>query len=431
MLFDSLLLGVSGGIDLVKNSTDLSKDISHGWDQLWKDYITNSDSPGSSTHPYYFQQVVWVATIIAVPGIIAFFFNFILRFFMAGGAAAASHGIAYSLVLGLMMFALSNHAAPLGKFSYDLNKLILIFNDHIMTFRTADVTLSDSVNTFKVTEDAKTRVMDKYNECMNSSLDSSGTTSQQSQQSSSVDSSLQGGIERSQRAICLALLKQQVNQWRQDYQTKYCNGIINSCNGAVQYLTYVGQGISDAWNNAQFRYDARQQSTPNQKDPSALTLLSSEIGSAIRNAAGGLYMKTDLFLDQYSSQFGFMHGLVGGLFLLGMFSPVFVSGSLYPISPRPFWTWLILFLHIGLIICLYNVLIGVAATALIKAKADTVTDLQYAYFLGRFAPAIASGIGFFSGWKALSAAQQNAQAIAGAAISVATTIITTAISFLV
>ncbi|NBD31470.1 MAG: hypothetical protein GVY17_00455 [Cyanobacteria bacterium] len=57
-----------------------------------------------------------------------------------------------------------------------------------------------------------------------------------------------------------------------------------------------------------------------------------------------------------------------------------------------------------------------SALLIVKLEAQTFTQLQYAFMLGFFAPAIASGLASWSAWAAVKNAGQSGAQLASASI---------------
>lgn len=413
-------LAVEGGSKLIQKSADVTNALNLGWDKMWQNSILNAVEGG----PYLL--IVAIGMVIAVPGLIAYFYNYIFQFVYGGGAVGLSYAVTYMLVVVLLMALFSGRGETLGKLSYGLNRQILFFNEKLMSVQVARVSADDAIKSLQISNSAKIVLKMEYDKCL-----------QTKRELPSLPSDKQATVEEilnldPQYKCFKDLLNVKIAAIKVSFEAQNCTGLkAIACSGAKRSFDSFANNLRAALDNIKSDAVAKGISELYESYPGSATAKSGlQFGNALGNYLSGQAMKGDLFAQLYSSQVAYMHSLVGCLYLLGLFAPIFIGASFYPFSPRTCWVWLITFLHVGLAIVTYSVLIGASAMALVEAKAETVTDLQYAYMLGRFAPALSGGLAFFSAWKAASAAHANGQAIASTAVSVTSSVILSAIRVL-
>lgn len=136
----------------------------------------------------------------------------------------------------------------------------------------------------------------------------------------------------------------------------------------------------------------------------------------------------------WACQWAFVNILEATLLLTATLAPVFAGLSMLPLGKRPIWAWASTFLGVFSAQMGYTIIIGVAATVLVKAGAQSISDLAFLAFICIFAPMLAILIGGGGGmalFNGISSATTNlasgAIAPAGAAVLGGATRITQAI----
>jgi hypothetical protein len=88
-------------------------------------------------------------------------------------------------------------------------------------------------------------------------------------------------------------------------------------------------------------------------------------------------------------QWAFANLIELSMLLTGLIGPIAAAGSMIPMSTRPLWAWLIGFFSLGLAKFSYNVIIGLAATVVVAADAQSSADIGFLLLLSILAPVLA------------------------------------------
>ena len=91
-------------------------------------------------------------------------------------------------------------------------------------------------------------------------------------------------------------------------------------------------------------------------------------------------------------QWAFSSILELAMLLTGLIGPIAVAGSAMPLQGRPLWAWLTGFFSLGMAKFSYNIIIGLAATVLVAAEAQSDSDLGFLLLIGVLAPILALSI---------------------------------------
>jgi hypothetical protein len=96
---------------------------------------------------------------------------------------------------------------------------------------------------------------------------------------------------------------------------------------------------------------------------------------------------------------------------------VFTGLSMLPLGKKPIWAWASAFLGVFSAQMGYTIIIGVTATVLVKAGAQTISDLAFLAFICIFAPVLAVLIGGGGGMALFSGISNAATGLATTAIA--------------
>lgn len=427
MFLQPQLFALDGGSEIATNAVKTTEAIVRGWETVWQQTIVNPPVNGS------YWQVCWVATWVMIVGGLVFLFNRATRIFENGHLSSAhfSQAITYFLVPGMIWMGLVNHGAMAANLSYSMNRVILFSNEKIMQTQIASTSFEESVKAMQLTSLAQNELRQKYQDCMDlkDQPPPAGTDGK--------TVPLDDVLANNRQFQCFQALNDQMAKLRDAFATRNCYGLYAiTCNGVFRIFqeaaSAIGQGLEDAAN--QIGDDLKNKSTAGVAGYFFTTDVPLIIGGAVaRNvgdymAGGALHAWLKPLL--YAFQFDYMNTLIGGLFLCGMSGPIAFAASLFPFTPRTIWTWAIAFFSFGMAIFLYSVLIGTVASLLVSAQAETFTAMQYALFLGLFAPAISSTLALGGAWVAARAAQSNSHSVGTFGFSMVSSFLTTAMQLL-
>lgn len=91
-------------------------------------------------------------------------------------------------------------------------------------------------------------------------------------------------------------------------------------------------------------------------------------------------------------QWAFANILELSMLLTGLMGPIAVAGSVIPLQGRPLWAWLTGFFSLGMAKFSYSVIVGLAATVVVAADAQTLNDFGFLLLISVLAPALALAI---------------------------------------
>lgn len=123
----------------------------------------------------------------------------------------------------------------------------------------------------------------------------------------------------------------------------------------------------------------------------------------------------------WTLQWAFVNVLEAALLMTATFAPIAMGLSLLPLGARPIWAWASGFASLFGVQIGYNILVGLAATVIVKAGGQSASDLGFLAFISIFAPAlavaIASGGGLSLYWGIANNAPMLARIVVDAASS--------------
>ncbi|MEL6779691.1 MAG: hypothetical protein AAFO06_20825, partial [Cyanobacteria bacterium J06597_16] len=91
-------------------------------------------------------------------------------------------------------------------------------------------------------------------------------------------------------------------------------------------------------------------------------------------------------------QWAFSSILELAMLLTGLIGPIAVAGSAIPLQARPLWAWLTGFFSLGMAKFSYNIIIGLAATVIVAADAQSQNSLGFLLLIGVLAPILALAV---------------------------------------
>lgn len=375
-------LALEGASELINQSADVSRDIAQGWDDIWTDTIVNA--PSNEAYSLVVDGALWLALVSSIVWIM----NWAPRF-IRGQMLAHS---AFYLIIPVLIFAgLANNGETLGNLSYGINRLIIYGNELVLQQEIGAISAEEAIQEMNLTNIAASQLRSQFNTCAN------------------LEPSTSGGTDP--RKKCFEELQANIDDLEAQFQNDFCSGALDPICGGLDIFTDFRNALGEAISEANSEYN---EASPNQFYARfMLTEVAKRTGSYI--LANTVKSSMDHILR--AIQWGYMTMLMGGMFLLGLSAPFFVAASLIPFHPRTFWTWLIGFLSFGLAIFFYNILVGTTARLIVEAEATTLSQLQYAFMLGFFAPALSSGLAGWSAWAAAKNAGQNGAQLAAATTS--------------
>ncbi|RAM49237.1 MAG: hypothetical protein C6Y22_23055 [Hapalosiphonaceae cyanobacterium JJU2] len=115
----------------------------------------------------------------------------------------------------------------------------------------------------------------------------------------------------------------------------------------------------------------------------------------------------------YALQWAFVNILEAALIMTATFAPIALGLSLLPLGSKPIWAWASGFIALFGVQLGYNIVVGLAATVIVAAGAQSASDLAFLAFISIFAPALAlliaggGGLALYTGINSRVAALVN------------------------
>ncbi|RUT03801.1 hypothetical protein DSM106972_047150 [Dulcicalothrix desertica PCC 7102] len=116
----------------------------------------------------------------------------------------------------------------------------------------------------------------------------------------------------------------------------------------------------------------------------------------------------------YALQWAFVNILEAALIMTATFAPIALGLSLLPLGSKPIWAWASGFIALFGVQLGYNIVVGLAATVIVAAGAQSASDLAFLTFISIFAPALAlliaggGGVALYTGINSRVPALVNA-----------------------
>lgn len=116
----------------------------------------------------------------------------------------------------------------------------------------------------------------------------------------------------------------------------------------------------------------------------------------------------------YALQWAFVNILEASLIMTATFAPIALGLSLLPLGSKPIWAWVSGFIALFGVQLGYNIVVGLAATVIVAAGAQSISDLAFLAFISIFAPALAlliaggGGVALYTGINSRATALVNA-----------------------
>lgn len=116
----------------------------------------------------------------------------------------------------------------------------------------------------------------------------------------------------------------------------------------------------------------------------------------------------------YALQWAFVNILEASLIMTATFAPIALGLSLLPLGSKPIWAWASGFIALFGVQLGYNIVVGLAATVIVAAGAQSISDLAFLAFISIFAPALAlliaggGGVALYTGINSRATALVNA-----------------------
>lgn len=335
-----LLAQVTGGRAVIEDSIQQVGDVQKAWDKRWVDIFSGANGLYDGINKF--------AAVIVVGAFLFFAIGWIKEAIDRGIFPALPH-VLWVLVVFVLLF---NNGKLLGSMTLGIRNLINDQTRIVLQVQIGEVSMRDALNDVIVSQQAKTLIQQQYADC------------EAKEGQAQIDCFIEAG--------------------------KRAEAVINQEYKAKGWFTAGVQRLSQ-------RVSTVSQQVPQNAAKGNLIDKLSFVTNLVREnliATAGQAAAQQILKG---FQWAFANIIELAMLLTGLIGPLAVAGSILPIGTRPIWAWLIGFASLGLAKFSYNVIVGLAATVVVAAQAQTSSEIGFLLVISILAPilalAIASGGG--------------------------------------
>jgi hypothetical protein len=328
----TLLAQVTGGRSIIQDNIQQIQNVQQAWDKRWLDIFSGTNG--------LYQGINKFAAIILV-GSFLFFALAWIKDAIERGIFPALPNVIWVFVIFVLLF---NNGKMLGSITLSIRNIINDQTKTVLEVQIGEVSMLEALNDVIVSQQAKTLIQQQYAEC------------EAKEGKAQIDCFLEAG----KRAAAVI---------DQEYQSK------GWFTAGVQRL----KARIDAINQRL----AEKVTTKDYVDVNGF--VGQMVGESLLATAGQAAAQSIL----KGFQWAFANIIELSMLLTGLLGPIAVAGSVIPMSSRPIWAWLIGFFSLGMAKFSYNVIVGLAATVVVAADAQTSSDIGFLLLLSILAPILA------------------------------------------
>lgn len=327
-----ILAQVTGGRSVIEDSIQQIETVQAAWDKRWTDIFDGASG--------LYEGINQFAAIIVVGAFLFFAIGWIKDAIERGIFPALPH-VLWMLVIFSLLY---NNGALLGSLTLGIRNLINDQTRVVLDVQIGEVSMLEALNDVIVSQQAKTLIQQQYVGC------------EAREGQAQIDCFLEAG-KRAEELI------------EQEYRAK---GWLTA---GVQRLLARVRAIS-------------QRVTQEAADGNVLdkmgfltNLVRENLIATVGQAAAQQILK--------GLQWAFANLIELAMLLTGLIGPLAVAGSVVPLQGRSLWAWLIGFFSLGLAKFSYNVIVGLAATVIVAAEAQSTADIGFLVLISLLAPVLA------------------------------------------
>ncbi|MEM9088678.1 MAG: hypothetical protein AAGC93_08030 [Cyanobacteria bacterium P01_F01_bin.53] len=332
-----VLMAQSGNsTSLVQESIEQLDAIQKAWDQNWIDIFEASNG--------LYVGINQFAAIILVGTFIFFAVGWVKDAIERGIFPALPH-VLWVFVIATLLF---NNGALLGEITLGIRNVINDQTKTVLEIQVGEISMLNALNDIVVSQQAKERIQREYVDC------------EAKEGQAQVVCFIEAG-EAAQRIL----------------ETEYRN------------TPFWTRGIKQLWAENQARTEEirrryNDSDTDLGRENPLLDVLAEDMLQTTNQAIAERLLK--------GWQWAFSSILELAMLLTGLIGPIAVAGSTIPLQGRPIWAWLTGFFSLGLAKFSYNIIIGLAATVIVAADAQSQNTLGFLLLIGVLAPILALSI---------------------------------------
>jgi hypothetical protein len=335
-----ILAQVTGGKAIIEDSIQQVGDVQKAWDKRWIDIFDGTNG--------LYQGINKFAAVIVV-GAFLFFAVAWIKDAIDRGIFPALPNVLWVLVVFVLLF---NNGAMLGSLTLGIRNIINDQTRTVLEVQIGEVSMLEALNDVIVSQQAKTLIQQQYAEC------------EAKEGQAQIDCFIEAG-KRAEQVI------------DQEYKAK------GWFTAGVERLRERVRAIS------QRVTQEAQKGNVLDKLGFVTNLVRENLLATAGQATAQQILK--------GLQWAFANLIELAMLLTGLMGPLAVAGSILPLGSRPIWAWLIGFFSLGLAKFSYNVIVGLAATVVVAAQAQSSSEVGFLLLISVLSPilalAIASGGG--------------------------------------
>jgi hypothetical protein len=332
----SLPAQVQGGVSIIEDSVQQLEAIQEAWDDRWNDIFNSAN--GLYLGINQFAAIILVGTFI-------FFAVGWVKDAIERGIFPALHHVLWVFIVVTLLY---NNGALLGQITLGIRNVINEQTQMVLEIQIDEVSMLEALNDVLVSQQAKDLIQQEYADC------------EAKEGQAQVDCFIDAGKRTQQR---LEAEYRGTGFW----------------SPGVQRLWARIKDITEKVEN-NYDYDVG----PNQQTNPLINIFFQTVMQTANQALA------QTFLRGWQWAFGTLLELA--MLLTGLIGPIAVAGSAMPMQGRPLWAWLTGFFSLGMAKFSYSVIVGLAATVVVSADAQSQSDFGFLLLIGVLAPVLALAI---------------------------------------
>ncbi len=399
-------LAVTGNAQTLSNSLSQINKIQQAWDQTWSSTFKSGFADGSS--PYFF--MTYIATFVATLASIFWIMRWAQE--LSAGDYWGKH-LPHMLLVLVVGYYLIN-SSQLGSLLYGLHALGRSWETGILFAEISGVKIAEALNDQLATSQAKDEIQQAFGRC-----DAMNAPSVAIPSPTRPTGAAEVALTPAQRQVydkleCYEQAAEVAEQVKQKYEQAYCWG---QCAGLARFFANLKRA------NQTWLSDIKSQISQG-KAPNFSDVAFNPLANVVLTSTNNQIVKWLL----YAIQKAFVHLMEFGQWAAALGAPMALAMSLIPArNTNSIVSWLIIFFNISMSKIYYILILGVYASVIATAEAQTTEELTFALILGLFAPVVAIGLATGGALVMLRAVASTGAGVASAALSIGAS---TAVSFI-
>jgi nitrate reductase NapE component len=359
-----MLAQVTGGSTILKDSIEQLSKVQAAWDARWKDIFDGTNGLYSGINAF--------AAVILVGAFIFFAVGWVKEA-IERGIFPALPDVIWLFVIFVLLY---NNGAMLGKLTFGMRNLINDQTQVVLKVQIGEVSMLNALNDVVVSQQAKAQIQQQYAECE--------------------------AKEGQAQISCFQEAGKQAEAIVTEYEQQGWGTA-----GIRRLLTRIQAVNARVSQNFQNRDLGGKILTA----PGLLTEFIREGFIATAGQASSQQILKGI-------QWAFSNLIELAMLLTGLIGPIAIAGSVIPLQGRPIWAWLIGFFSLGMAKFSYNVIVGLAATVVVAAEAQSSSDIGFLFLMSILSPILALAIAGGGGMAVFRGASGGISRIISTTISV-------------